>query len=151
MRTLGNILWHIPFLGFLTALGTFLIGSLFVITVIGAPIGLGLIQLSKFLLTPFSSAMISKKDLNVDQNKLWQSFSFIVRILYFPFGLMLAIATIFQIAALFITIIGIPVALVLAKSLGTYFNPVNKTCVPKAVQNEVEQRKAKEQVAKHLG
>ena len=121
MRTLGNILWHIPFLGFLTALGTFLIGGLFVITVIGAPIGLGLIQLSKFLLTPFSSAMISKKDLNVDQNKLWQSFSFIVRILYFPFGLFLAIATIFQIAALFITIIGIPVALVLAKSLGKYF------------------------------
>jgi len=151
MRTLGNILWHIPFLGFLTALGTFLIGGLFVITVIGAPIGLGLIQLSKFLLTPFSSAMISKKDLNVDQNKLWQSFSFIVRILYFPFGLLLAIATIFQIAALFITIIGIPVALVLAKSLGTYFNPVNKTCVPKAVQNELEQRKAKEQVSKHLG
>ena len=151
MRTLGNILWHIPFLGFLTALGTFLIGGLFVITVIGAPIGLGLIQLSKFLLTPFSSAMISKKDLNVDQNKLWQSFSFIVRILYFPFGLLLAIATIFQIAALFITIIGIPVALVLAKSLGTYFNPVNKTCVPKAVQNELEQRRAKEQVAKHFG
>jgi len=151
MRTLGNILWHIPFLGFLSALGTFLIGGLFVITVIGAPIGLGLIQLSKFLLTPFSSAMISKKDLNVDQNKLWQSFSFIVRILYFPFGLFLAIVTIFQIAGLFITIIGIPVALVLAKSLGTYFNPVNKTCVPKAVQNELEQRKAKEQVSKHLG
>ena len=151
MRTLGNILWHIPFLGFLSALGTVLIGGLFIITVIGAPIGLGLIQLSKFLLTPFSSAMISKKDLNVDQNKLWQSFSFIVRILYFPFGLFLAIVTIFQIAGLFITIIGIPVALVLAKSLGTYFNPVNKNCVPKAVQNELEQRKAKEQVAKHLG
>lgn len=149
MRTLGNILWHIPFLGFLTALGTFLIGGLFVISVIGAPIGLGLIQLSKFLLTPFSSAMISKKDLNVDQNKLWQSFSFIVRIFYFPLGLFIAIATVFQIAALFITIIGIPVALVLAKSLGTYFNPVNKTCVPKAVQNEIEQRKAKERVAKH--
>ena len=151
MRTLGNILWHIPFLGFLSALGTFLIGGLFVITVIGAPIGLGLIQLSKFLLTPFSSAMISKKDLNVDQNKLWQSFNLIVRIIYFPFGLFLAIVTIFQIAGLFITIIGIPVALVLAKSLGTYFNPVNKTCVPKAVQNELEQRKAKEQVSKHLG
>ncbi|MBL7915460.1 MAG: hypothetical protein JNL49_10490 [Bacteroidia bacterium] len=151
MRTLGNILWHIPFLGFLSALGTFLIGGLFVITVIGAPIGLGLIQLSKFLLTPFSSSMISKKDLNIDQNKLWQSFSIIVRILYFPFGLVLAIVTIFQIAGLFISIIGIPVALVLAKSLGTYFNPVNKICVPKAVQNELEQIKAKEQISKHLG
>ena len=55
MRTLGNILWHIPFLGFLSALGTFLIGGLMVITIIGAPLGLGLIQLSKFLLSPFSS------------------------------------------------------------------------------------------------
>jgi uncharacterized membrane protein YccF (DUF307 family) len=150
MRTLGNILWHIPFLGFLTAFGTFLIGCVFVITIIGAPIGLGLIQLSKFLLTPFSSAMIDKKDLNVDQNKLWLAYSFIVRILYFPFGLFLAIGTILQIASLFITIAGIPVAIVLAKSLGTYFNPVNKTCVPKAVQIELEQRRAKEQIARHL-
>lgn len=146
MRTLGNILWHIPFLGFLSALGTFLIGGLLVITVIGAPLGLGLIQLSKFLLTPFSSAMISKKDLKVDQNKLWQTFGIIVKILYFPFGLFLAVVTVFQIAGLFLTIIGIPVALVLAKSLGTYFNPVNKTCVPKAVADEVGSRKAKEQV-----
>jgi len=61
MRTLGNILWHVPFLGFLTALVTFLFGGLLVIPVIGAPIGLGLIQFSKFLLAPFSFAMISKK------------------------------------------------------------------------------------------
>lgn len=59
--------------------------------------------------------------------------------------------TIIQIVELFITIIGIPVALVLAKSLGTYFNPVNKICVPKAVKDELEKRNAKEQVAKHLG
>ena len=144
MRTLANILWHLPYLGFLSALGTFLIGGLFVITVIGAPIGLGLIQLSKFLLTPFSSAMISKKDLKADQNKMWQTFGIIVRIIYFPFGLLLAIVTVFQIVGLFITIIGIPVALVLAKSLGTYFNPVNKICIPKAVADEVASRKAKE-------
>jgi uncharacterized membrane protein YccF (DUF307 family) len=75
----------------------------------------------------------------------------IVRILYFPFGLFLAVVTIFQIAALFVTLVGIPVALVLAKSLGTYFNPVHKTCVPVAVKNELEQRAAKAQVAKHLG
>jgi len=151
MRTLGNILWHIPFLGFLSALATFLIGGLLVITVIGAPIGLGLIQLSRFLLSPFSSAMISKKDLKKDQNKLWQTFGFIVRIIYFPFGFILAIVTIFQIAGLFITIIGIPVALVLAKSLGTYFNPVDKVCVPKAVEDELERRKAQAHVEKHLG
>lgn len=151
MKTLGNILWHIPFLGFLTALITFLLGGLLVITVIGAPIGLGLIELSKFLLAPFSKAMIDKKDLNKDQNKLWESFGFVIRILYFPLGLLLTIATIFQIAGLFISLVGIPVALVLAKSLSTYFNPVNKKCVPKAVAEELEQRKAKEVVDKHLG
>lgn len=150
MRTLGNILWHIPFLGFLSALGTFLLGGLLVITVIGAPIGLGLIQLSKFLLAPFSNSMISGSEMDQDQNALWKSFGFIVRIIYFPFGCLIAIAVIFQIAGLFISIIGIPVALVLSKSLSTYFNPVNKKCVPKAVANELEQRKAKAQVDKHL-
>jgi uncharacterized membrane protein YccF (DUF307 family) len=153
MRTLGNILWHIPFMGFVSALGAFLLGSLLVITVIGAPIGLGLIQLSKFLLAPFSSAMVDGSDLNQkkDENQLWKSFGFIVRILYFPLGLILAIAVVFQIAALFVTLVGIPVAIVLAKSLSTYFNPVNKKCVPKSVANELEQRKAKADVDKHLG
>jgi len=151
MKTLGNILWHIPFCGFITAIFTFLFGGLLVITVIGAPIGFGLIELSKFLLTPFSKEMIDKKDLKVDQNKLWKTFGIIIRILYFPLGLLLAIATIFQIAGLFVSLVGIPVALVLAKSLSTYFNPVNKKCVPKAVADELAQRKAKEEVDKHLG
>ena len=150
MRTLGNILWHIPFLGFLSALGTFLIGLLLVITIVGAPLGLGLIQLSKFLLTPFSNVMVSKNDFNAEQNKLWQSYGIIVRILYFPFGLALSIVTVFQIAGLFLTVLGIPVALVLAKSLGTYFNPVNKISVSKAVAEEITARKAKEEVSRHF-
>ncbi|MCK4312251.1 MAG: hypothetical protein KAW88_05905 [Candidatus Cloacimonetes bacterium] len=151
MKTLGNIIWHVPFCGFLTALFTFLIGGLLFITVIGAPIGLGLMQLSKFFLAPFSRAMIDKKDLIPDQNKLWKIFSIIIRIVYFPLGLILAIFTIIQIAGLFVSLIGIPVALVLAKSLSTYFNPVNKKCVPRAVSEELEQRKAKSEVDKHLG
>ena len=48
MRTLGNILWHFPFFGFVTALLAFLVGTLLTLLVIPAPIGLGLIQLSKF-------------------------------------------------------------------------------------------------------
>ena len=151
MRTLANILWHIPFCGFLSSLFTFLLGGLLVLTVVGAPIGLGLIQLSKFLLTPFSKSMISKDELDADQNKLWKSFGIIVRIFYFPIGLFLTIITIFQIAGLFVSIIGIPVAVVLAKSLSTYFNPVNKICVPKAVEDELTRRQAKKQVDSYLG
>lgn len=130
MRTLANIIWHIPFLGFITAFWTFVIGVILTITIVAAPIGLGLIQLSQFLLTPFSMQMVSRNSLNQKQNVLWNAYGFIVRILYFPIGLVLAIVTICQIVGLFMSIVGIPVAIVLAKSLGTYFNPVNKVCVP---------------------
>jgi len=150
MRTLGNILWHVLLLGFLTALLNFLIGSLFVLSVVGAPIGMGLIELAKFYLRPFSSNLIDKKELNSKQNKGWKAYGFIIRIIYFPFGLILAILTITQIVGLFLTIIGIPVAVILAKSLSTYFNPVNKKCVPKAVADELKKRKAEAQIEKHL-
>jgi len=151
MRFLGNIIWHFPFFGFVSAFFTFLLGGLLVITVIGAPIGLGLIQLSKFLLSPFSSSMIDNKELNAEPNKAWEAFGLIVRILYFPFGLLLTVITLFQIVGLFVSIVGIPVALVLAKSLGTYLNPVNKTCVSTSVAKELESRKAKAQVDAMVG
>ena len=150
MRTLGNIIWHIPFLGFLVAIWVFLLGSLLTITIVAAPVGLGLIQYSKFLFSPFSSAMVSKSDLNIEQNKLWKVYSTIIRILYFPFGLISFIVGVLQVVGLFVSIIGIPCAIVVAKSLGTYFNPVNKKCVPIAVKQELENRKSQEQINKHL-
>jgi uncharacterized membrane protein YccF (DUF307 family) len=151
MKTLGNIIWHFPFLGFVSAIWVFLIGSLLTITIVAAPIGLGLIQYSKFLFKPFSSAMVSKSDLNVEQNEAWKLYSTIVRILYFPFGLLSFIVGIFQVVGLFISLVGIPCAIVVAKSLGTYFNPVNMQCVPIAVQAELENRRAKADVEKYLG
>jgi uncharacterized membrane protein YccF (DUF307 family) len=110
MRTFTNILWHIPFFGFLDALVVFLLGSLLTILVVTAPIDLGLIQYSKFLLAPFSSQMMSN---------------------WIPFGLIFCIVTSFQILGLCISIIGIPMAIILAKSLGTYLNPVHKVCISK--------------------
>lgn len=140
MRFLGNIWWHIPCLGFLTALWVFLLGLLFTITVVGAPIGMGLIEYSKFLLSPFSSEMVSKEDLNMRQNSLWRLYSFIVRIVYFPFGLILFLVALFQIIVAAVTIVGIPVALILVKSLGVFFNPVGKVCVPHVIGDEIRRR-----------
>ena len=71
-------------------------------------------------------------------------------ILYLPFGLILSIAAIVQVGLLFITVVGIPVALVIAKSLGTYWNPVNKKCVHLAVAEELERRKGEAAVHRHL-
>ncbi len=150
MRTLGNIIWHIPFLGFINAIMVYLFGLILTATVIAAPIGLGLMQFGKFLFAPFGHAMVSKKELNVKQNKAWQVYSTIIMILYLPFGLLLSIVAVFQVAGLFVSLIGIPIALVIAKSLGTYFNPVNKKCVHAAVVKEIEQRKAQEAIRKEL-
>ena len=130
MRTLANIIWHIPFMGFITAFFTFLVGGILTLTIVAAPIGLGLMQLARFLLTPFSTQMVSRNTLNQRQNLVWKAYGHIISILYFPIGLILAVITICQIVGLFFSLVGIPVAIVLAKSLGTYFSPVNKVCIP---------------------
>lgn len=85
--------------------------------------------------------MIRKSELKTDQNKLWLAYGLIIRIIYFPIGLILAIVTLCQIVGLFFSIVGIPVAIVLAKSLATYFNPVNKVCVPVEVVEDINRRK----------
>lgn len=141
MKTLANILWHIPFLGFVSAISVYLFGLLLTITVVAAPIGLGYMELGKFLFCPFGNVMVSKSKLNVEQNAAWKTYGTIVRILFIPFGLLFFLAGLCQAIALFMTIIGIPVALVVIKSLGTYWNPVNKKCVPAAVIADIERHK----------
>ena len=150
MRLLGNILWHFPFFGFLTALITFLLGLLLTVLIIPAPIGLGLLQFSKFLLAPYSYSMVGKADLNMKVHPLWKTFSVIITILYFPLGLILALLAVIQVGLLCLTIIGIPVAIPIAKSLGVFLNPVGKVCVPFAVEKTLRERKEQEQVSTYL-
>lgn len=150
MRTLGNILWHFPFLGFAQAALTWLLGLVLTITVIAAPIGRGLMEYGKFLFAPFTKAMVSRRALNEHQNEAWQAYSTLVTVLYLPFGLVLAVICVVQIGGLIVSIIGIPVALVLARSLGTFFNPVNKKCVPRVVAEELERRKAAGELGQYL-
>ena len=130
MRTIANILWHIPFLGFLSALYAFLLGLLLTVLVIPAPIGLGLIQYAKFLMFPFSTEMVSSAEAGQKRNPLWAAYSTIIMIFYLPFGLIAFIFGLAQCLGLAITIVGLPGAYIIFKSLGTYFNPVGKICVP---------------------
>ena len=144
MKTLGNIIWHIPFLGFVSASLVYVLGLVLCATVVAAPIGLGLMEYGKFLFWPFGHEMVNKKDLNVEQNAAWKSYSRVISILYFPVGIVLAAFAVIQVIGLFISIIGIPAAIVVAKSLGTYINPVNKKCVRSSVADEIERIKAQE-------
>ncbi len=151
MRFVGNVLWHFPFFGFLNAIFVYALGLILTLTVIAAPIGLGLMEFGKFLFAPFSRAMISKSELNSKQNPAWKAYSTLIMIVYIPFGLISCFFAVIQVAFLFFTIVGIPVALVVAKSLGTYFNPVNKVCVPQAVADELDRRQAQVVVTKYMG
>jgi uncharacterized membrane protein YccF (DUF307 family) len=151
MRALGNILWHFPYFGFISAILSWLFGLLLTATVIAAPIGLGLMEYGKFLFAPFSRTMVSKADLKIEQSSLWKAYSTIVMILYLPFGVILLLVSVVQVAVLCVTIVGIPVALVVAKSLGTTLNPVNKKCVHRVVAEELERRKARAEIEKHVG
>ena len=148
MRTLGNILWHFPFLGFVTATLYWLFGALLTLTIIAAPIGLGLMEYGKFLFFPFGHAMVSRDALDMRQNAAWHAYSTIVSILYLPFGLLFVVLSVIQVVASCISIVGIPVALVVAKSLGTALNPVNKICVSSAVVEELERRRAVSDIEK---
>jgi uncharacterized membrane protein YccF (DUF307 family) len=139
---LGNILWHIPFLGFITAAWTWLLGLLLTILVITAPIGLGLMQYGKFLFLPFSWSMVDGKDLKRESNPLWSAYSTIIMIVYLPIGVISVVVALFQIVALALTIVGLPTALVLAKSLGTFLNPVGKVCVDHYVKDDIDRARA---------
>lgn len=119
-------------------------------TGIGAPIGLGLMEYGKFLYAPFGKEMVSKSELNTEQSEIWKRFSLIMTILWAPFGALMWIGAILQIVACSLTIIGLPVAIVVAKSLGTYFNPVNKKCVHAAVKAEIDRIIGQDQVEKHM-
>jgi len=151
MRTLGNLLWHFPFFGFVSAIVIYLLGLLLTVTVVAAPIGLGLIEFGKFLFVPFGNSMVSRSALHVEQNPSWKAYSTIVMVLYLPIGLLMSLILALQVAALFVSIVGIPAAIVLAKSLGTCFNPVNKKLVSQAVADELERRKAEAEIRKHVG
>jgi uncharacterized membrane protein YccF (DUF307 family) len=148
MRTLGNIIWLILFFGWVTAGLTYLLGLLLTITVIGAPLGLGLMEHGKFLFWPYGNVMVNKNRLGEKGNPLIGAYKIIVIIFYLPLGIILWIMALVQIIGLFCSIIGIPAAIVMAKSLSTFLNPVNKIKVSAAVFNEIERREANEMVNK---
>lgn len=156
-RTFGNVIWYFPFFGFINAIVVWIVAAVFAATVVGLPIAKGLFEFGKFLLLPFGHDMMKEKDLRKMQgkseeetNKLWQSWSRIISVLYVMFiGIWMYIIACCQIFGLFITIFGIPIAMVMVKSLSTYLNPVGKICVPSAVMAEFEKRKDAAAMAKY--
>ena len=96
--------------------------------------------------------MIDKRELhpNKSGNILYAILCLIVRILYFPLGVLFFLWGIAQVVVMCCTIVLLPMAIPYAKSLSTFFNPVGKVCVPVAVMDELERRKAEKEVDAYL-
>ena len=144
MRTLGNILWWFPCFGFINSILCLICGGILILTVVGAPLGYGVVQLGKFYLAPFTQSMVSEKSLkaNISHSSAWNTLSKIIFIIYVPFGIIACGIAIFQLVALCITIILIPLAIPIAKSLSTFFNPIGKVCVSYKVKDIIETQEA---------
>ena len=98
MKVLGNIIWFI-FGGIWSALGWWLSGILWCITIIGIPIGVQCFKLSTISLTPFGKEIIYDGGAG----------SFIINVIWFIISGWELALTNFLIGCLFcITIIGIP-------------------------------------------
>lgn len=153
MRTFSNIIWHFPFFGFVQSLIYAVAGVIWCATVVGIPLGLGLFQLSLFTLSPFSKRLVPLSDLELitgpQQGTAMKSWFLIIRILYFPFGLLAAMGTVVLIVGQFISLFGIPCGVVQSKALATIFNPVNKRCVPIGIAEEIDRRKVQAQIEKY--
>lgn len=101
MSCIGNLIWFI-FGGFFNAIGWFLAGLLWCITIIGIPVGLQCFKLAKLQLFPFGKEIVTVNDsgLNLLFNILWLIFG----------GIELCIVNLISAVILCITIIGIPFA-----------------------------------------
>lgn len=147
LKQVGNILWWFPGFGFLTAIEFFIFGFILCLTIVMAPYGLGLIEIGKFYLAPFTRSLVHEESLTRKKSStLWRTLSIIFFIIYLPLGLFLCACLILNIIANCITIIGIPFAIPAVKSLGALFNPVGQVMVSDEVKEAIERKETKRQL-----
>jgi uncharacterized membrane protein YccF (DUF307 family) len=121
MRFLLNIIW-VVLCGFWMAIGYVLAGIVCCILIITIPFGIASFRIAGFALWPFGRTVVSKPMSGAP--------SFIGNVIWFIFaGLWLAIAHFVTGIALFITIIGIPLALANFKLIPVSLAPLGKDIV----------------------
>lgn len=146
MKTFLTIVWHFPFLGFLQAIGHFLLGISLICTLIYIPVGLGHLQIGIFLFSPFDSELVSRSDFkyidpNYNPSGGMAAFNMLNRILYFIPSIFITLGYLLATLLYFICIITIPCGLVYSKIITSIFNPINKVCVSKEKAEQIKAAK----------
>ena len=128
MRTGANILWFILG-GWLLAIFWWVAAAVMAISVIGLPWARACWEIGIMNLMPFGRDVVSYSELSGRRSIGWGAFRIIANLLWLPFGILLAVSHVIHGVLMFITIIGIPLALQDFKLAGISLFPVGKRVV----------------------
>jgi uncharacterized membrane protein YccF (DUF307 family) len=143
MRTLLNILWNVPGLGFVAALLWVLAGLLMAITIIGLPWAKACFTLANYTLAPFGRELASRADVTGRESIGTGGLGLIANIIWFLLaGWWLIVWHVVLACACAITIIGIPFAWAHLKIAAAAMAPVGKIVVPTEVAAQIDREKA---------
>ena len=143
MRTLLNILWNVPGLGFVAAFFWALAGCIMALTIIGLPWSKACFTLANYTLAPFGRELVSRRDATGRESVGTGDLGLLANVVWFLLaGLWLMIAHVAAAVACAVTIIGIPFAWAHLKLAAAAIAPVGKVVVPSDVAAEIDREKA---------
>lgn len=143
MALLGNIIWFVVF-GWWNFLIYALAGIVCCITIIGIPIGKSMFQYAKLMALPFGKVIVKETDIKGVENvsAIRRVGGVIANILWLPFGICFFLASIIEMIASAITIIGIPAAVVLAKSCKFLLWPIGAKVITQQEAQNIQIRRS---------
>src|SRR5271165_803935 len=143
MRTLLNILWNVPGLGFVAALLWVLAGLVMAITIIGLPWSKACFTLANYTLAPFGRELASRYDVTGRESPGTGGLGLLANVTWFLLaGWWLMVLHVVAAVACAVTIIGIPFAWAHLKIAAAAMAPVGKIVVPTEVAAEIDREKA---------
>ena len=143
MRTLLNILWNVPGLGFVAAALWVLAGLLMASTIIGIPWAKACFTLANYTLAPFGRELASRYDVTGRESFGTSPFGALANVVWLVLaGWWLALMHIIAACACAVTLIGIPFAWAHLKLAAAALTPVGKIVVPTEVAVEIDREKA---------
>ncbi len=143
MRTVLNVLWNVPGLGFVAAFLWALAGCVMAVTIIGLPWARACFTLANYTLAPFGRELVSRRDVTGRYSLGTGGLGLFANIIWFVLaGWWLIILHVAAACASAITIIGIPFAWAHLKLAAAAIAPVGKVVVPSEVAAEIDREKA---------
>lgn len=128
MRTGANILWFLLG-GWALGLGWWIAAAIMAISIIGLPWTKACIEIGKLSFAPFGREVVSHSELTGESSLGLGAFRFLANLLWLPLGILLSIGHLFHGCLMFLTIIGIPLAIQDFKLAGISLFPVGKRVV----------------------